>query len=120
MRNILQSLGDKMTEHELDEMMVAADSDQDGFINYEDFVTVLCGKKRSPGGEDQKRNKGLKKGHKKKSTKVSSDIKEVPNEDDNSHINNGMMKLSLENGNISKLNDNENPNTSIVIVENEL
>ena len=35
MRNILQSLGDKMTEHELDEMMVAADSDQDGFINYE-------------------------------------------------------------------------------------
>ena len=117
MRNILQSLGDKMTEHELDEMMVAADSDQDGFINYEglyvhstiylcpghdifntniiifsDFVTVLCGKKRSPGGEDQKRNKGPKKGHKKKSTKVSSDIKEVPNEDDNSHINNVSSK----------------------------
>ena len=40
MRNILQSLGDKMTEHELDEMMVAADSDQDGFINYEGLY--LC------------------------------------------------------------------------------
>ena len=35
MRNILQSLGDKMTDQELDEMMVAADSDHDGFINYE-------------------------------------------------------------------------------------
>ena len=41
MRNILQSLGDKMTEHELDEMMVAADSDQDGFINYEGLYAVL-------------------------------------------------------------------------------
>ena len=41
MRNILQSLGDKMTEHELDEMMVAADSDQDGFINYEGLY-YLC------------------------------------------------------------------------------
>ena len=35
MRDILQSLGDKMTDQELDEMMAAADSDQDGFINYE-------------------------------------------------------------------------------------
>ena len=61
-------------------------------IIFSDFVTVLCGKKRSPGGEDQKRNKGPKKGHKKKSTKVSSDIKEVPNEDDNSHINNVSSK----------------------------
>ena len=35
MRDILQSLGDKMTDQELDEMMAAADSDHDGFINYE-------------------------------------------------------------------------------------
>lgn len=35
MRGILQSLGDKMSDQELDEMMAAADSDQDGFINYE-------------------------------------------------------------------------------------
>lgn len=35
MREILQSLGDKMTDQELDEMMAAADSDKDGFINYE-------------------------------------------------------------------------------------
>ena len=35
MREILQSLGDKMTDRELDEMMAAADSNQDGYINYE-------------------------------------------------------------------------------------
>ena len=35
MRQILQSLGDKMTDQELDEMMETADSDHDGFINYE-------------------------------------------------------------------------------------
>ena len=58
-------------------------------------MTVLCGKKRSP-GEDQKRNKGPKKGHKKKSTKVPSDIKEVPNEDDNSHINNVSIKTAIQ------------------------
>ena len=38
MRQILQSLGDKMTDQELDEMMAAADSDHDGFINYEGSV----------------------------------------------------------------------------------
>ena len=43
MRNILQSLGDKMTDHELDEMMVAADSDQDGFINYEGKNNFIIG-----------------------------------------------------------------------------
>merc|ERR1712083_437603 len=47
MREILQSLGDKMTDKELDEMMKAASSDREGFINYEEFVTVLCGKKRT-------------------------------------------------------------------------
>ena len=35
MRQILQSLGDKKTDQELDEMMETADSDHDGFINYE-------------------------------------------------------------------------------------
>ena len=35
MREILQSLGDKMTDKELDEMMAAASSDREGFINYE-------------------------------------------------------------------------------------
>jgi len=117
MRDILQSLGDKMTDQELDEMMAAADSDQDGFINYEDFVTVLCGKKRSP-SDERKRNKGQKKGHKKKSKVTDIKDEDVQNEDDNSHINNGMIKLSLENGNISKPNDNESPDLSIVIVEN--
>ena len=35
MREILQSLGDKMTDKELDEMMKAASSDREGFINYD-------------------------------------------------------------------------------------
>ena len=35
MRDILKSLGEKMSDKELDEMMAAADSDRNGFINYE-------------------------------------------------------------------------------------
>jgi len=88
MRDILQSLGDKMTDQELDEMMAAADSDHDGFINYEDFVTVLCGKKRSPANEERKQIKGQKKSHKKKS-KVSDAAKRHSNDDD---VDNGVIK----------------------------
>ena len=41
MREILQSLGDKMSDKELDEMMAAASSDREGFINYEGISTYL-------------------------------------------------------------------------------
>ena len=35
LRHIMQSLGEKMTEKELDEMVGEADHDRDGLINYE-------------------------------------------------------------------------------------
>ena len=46
MRQILQSLGDKMTDQELDEMMETADSDHDGFINYEGNLFTNFGNHR--------------------------------------------------------------------------
>lgn len=106
MREILQSLGDKMTDQELDEMMAAADSDKDGFINYEgsnegisfayhyilsitDFVTVLCGKQKhqrsSPPRSDGSKKRSSKKAKEKISVledngnKNSDDISEVKN-----------------------------------------
>ncbi len=39
LRNIMQSLGEKMTEKELDEMVGEADKNQDGLINYEGWST---------------------------------------------------------------------------------
>eukprot|EP00095_Tigriopus_kingsejongensis_P008913 maker-scaffold279_size225217-snap-gene-0.12 protein:Tk08913 transcript:maker-scaffold279_size225217-snap-gene-0.12-mRNA-1 annotation:"PREDICTED: calmodulin-A-like" len=42
LRHIMQGLGEKMTDQELDEMVGEADSDNDGLINYEEFVQVLC------------------------------------------------------------------------------
>ena len=35
LRHIMQSLGEKMTEKELDEMVGEADHDRDGLINYD-------------------------------------------------------------------------------------
>ena len=35
LRHIMQSLGEKMSDKELDEMIVEADSDRDGLINYQ-------------------------------------------------------------------------------------
>ena len=35
LRHIMQSLGEKMNDKELDEMINEADSDKDGLINYE-------------------------------------------------------------------------------------
>ena len=58
-----------------------------------DFVTVLCGKKRSPANEERKQIKGHKKSHKKKS-KISDAAKRHSNDDD---VDNGVIK------NVSKL-----------------
>ena len=42
LRHIMQSLGEKMNDQELDEMVVEADKDQDGLINYEgDYLNAL-------------------------------------------------------------------------------
>ena len=35
LRHIMQSLGEKMTDSELDEMIAEADSDKDGLIKYQ-------------------------------------------------------------------------------------
>ena len=35
LRHIMQSLGEKLTDNELDEMVAEADSDKDGLINYQ-------------------------------------------------------------------------------------
>ncbi|XP_059085043.1 uncharacterized protein LOC131882037 isoform X3 [Tigriopus californicus] len=42
LRHIMQGLGEKMTDQELDEMVREADSDNDGLINYKEFVQILC------------------------------------------------------------------------------
>ena len=42
LRHIMQSLGEKMTEKELDEMVGEADHDRDGLINYEGAFSSLA------------------------------------------------------------------------------
>ena len=37
----MQSLGEKLTDNELDEMVAEADSDKDGLINYQG-IAFLC------------------------------------------------------------------------------
>jgi len=38
LRHIMMTLGDQLTEEEIDDMIREADSDGDGYINYEDFI----------------------------------------------------------------------------------
>ena len=44
LRHIMTSLGDKLTEDEVDEMIREADVDGDGYINYEEFVRMMMAK----------------------------------------------------------------------------
>ena len=37
----MQSLGEKLTDNELDEMVAEADSDKDGLINYQGIVFCI-------------------------------------------------------------------------------
>ena len=39
--HILETLGDKLAHMETEEMMVLADEDGDGNINYEEFISML-------------------------------------------------------------------------------
>lgn len=40
LRHVMTNLGEKLTDHEVDEMIREADVDGDGQINYEEFVKV--------------------------------------------------------------------------------
>ena len=40
LRHIMQSLGEKLTNDELDEMIAEADSDKDGLINYQGRISL--------------------------------------------------------------------------------
>ena len=42
LRHIMQSLGEKLTDNELDDMIGEADSDKDGLINYQGIIFHKC------------------------------------------------------------------------------
>jgi calmodulin len=44
LRHIMTTLGDKLTEEEVEEMIREADIDGDGYINYEEFVRMMMAK----------------------------------------------------------------------------
>ena len=41
LRTVMNSMGQRLTEEELNEMMEAADSDKDGRIDYAEFVKMM-------------------------------------------------------------------------------
>ena len=41
LKHVMMTMGEKMSEEEVDEMIEAADTEQDGQINYEEFVRML-------------------------------------------------------------------------------
>ena len=41
LKHIMMTIGDRMTEEEADEMIHEADIDDDGVINYEEFVRMM-------------------------------------------------------------------------------
>ena len=41
LKYVMTTLGEKMTDEEVDEMIKAADADEDGQISYEEFVKIL-------------------------------------------------------------------------------
>ena len=44
LRRVMTNLGEKLTEAEVDEMIREADVDGDGYINFEEFVSMMLGK----------------------------------------------------------------------------
>ena len=49
----MQSLGEKLTDNELDEMVAEADSDKDGLINYQGIVLYIYFKLHSIEGKNR-------------------------------------------------------------------
>ena len=43
-RHVMNHLGEKLTDEEVDEMIREADIDGDGQVNYEEFVTMMTSK----------------------------------------------------------------------------
>lgn len=41
LRNVMLSLGEKLSDEELDDMIASADIDGDGQVNYEEFVKII-------------------------------------------------------------------------------
>ncbi|GMP99236.1 hypothetical protein CsSME_00046786 [Camellia sinensis var. sinensis] len=46
LRHVMTNLGEKLTDEEVDEMILEADIDGDGQINYDEFVKVMMAKGR--------------------------------------------------------------------------
>ena len=44
LRHVMTTLGERLTEEEADEMIREADIDNDGFINYHEFVKIMMSK----------------------------------------------------------------------------
>ena len=44
LRRVMTNLGEKLTEAEVDEMIREADVDGDGYINFQEFVSMMLGK----------------------------------------------------------------------------
>ena len=44
LRHVMTTLGENMTEEEADEMIREADKDEDGYINYQEFVKIMMTK----------------------------------------------------------------------------
>ncbi|XP_064622011.1 neo-calmodulin-like [Lineus longissimus] len=42
LRNIMTNLGEKLTNEEVDEMIKVADIDEDGKLNYKEFIYLMC------------------------------------------------------------------------------
>ena len=42
LRFVMENLGDKMPAEEIDEMLLEADKNRDGAIDYDEFVHMIC------------------------------------------------------------------------------
>ncbi|WAR19737.1 CALM-like protein [Mya arenaria] len=42
LRDIMKTLGDRMTDEEIDEMLFEANVNKNGLINIQEFVSVIC------------------------------------------------------------------------------
>merc|ERR1719273_2562552 len=77
----MKTMGDKMTDQELDEMLDAADTKHDGLVNYSEFVMLLS-------KDSKKYSKGKGKKRTKKTSQSQSNKKEMTKSASNANMNN--------------------------------